>query len=353
MLHRPEGGPLITYFTLGAGWAEGPGDWKFHHAFQDQKIDWARQITRMKAIPGVGLAPFQLPLGPLPEEIKSVDTEKSQGTGHHLGDPRDRVLIKTLRRQILGLRDFGVTRFRTRGLIQDLPTWPPSLPGTTSTLRPFYESLRKGMGEKSTWICSEPALGAVSGLVDTVQLSSTPPTDWKSLRDEIVRPYAGWFWLHNRAFAVAQADLALASTSLDGATGKGFTLDEARTWCAYLIVTGGPVFWSDRIGSLSPPLRRLLLQTLRHAGGEAGIPQDLLRYDLPSRWLRREKGRTYLGLFNWSDQKKTLAVNARAVRELAKRPAVQDLFTGESHRIDLGTLTVTLRPHQSFLTLID
>jgi hypothetical protein len=348
-----EGAAHITTFTLGEGWESGLGDWSFRADFSDQKHTWVRQLTRMQAIPGLTLAPFRLPPGPLPIGVHSLAPLPQKPPACLLADPRDEALNLQLTSQLRDLTQAGVTCFRTRGLTPDLPTWPADVPPPNPFLRPVYQKLRRALGKKSLWISDERALAATAGRVDILQLALGAPRNWETVREKIVRPYANWFWLHNNAWTLCQAGLRLTGTTLDGAAGKGFNMDEARSWCTYLILTGGPIIWRDTPSSLPPELRDLILRTLQHAGGKAGLPLDYLSTPLPERWIRREGKRTYIGFFNWSDAEKAVTLSGREFPTLAKRRVVKDLFTDEVHRIDLGTLTVTLRPHQSFCTVID
>ncbi len=119
--------------------------------------------------------------------------------------------------------------------------------------------------------------------------------------------------------------------------GNEFSATEAATWANLLAVIGGNLILSDRIAHLNELGVQILADAFDIAA-ECGRPRHL-KDDrrLPSVW---ESERS-LVVINWEDEERTLTV-----------PDVKrELISKSAFSLENGTLTVTLKPHESFAAL--
>ncbi len=119
--------------------------------------------------------------------------------------------------------------------------------------------------------------------------------------------------------------------------GEKFSKDEATTWANLLAVVGGNLILSDRIAHLNDLGVQIIADSFELAS-ECGRPRHL-KDDrrLPSVW---ESERSMV-VINWEDEARTITV-----------PDVKhELISKTEFELKDGTLTVTLKPHQSFAAL--
>jgi len=127
----------------------------------------------------------------------------------------------------------------------------------------------------------------------------------------------------------------------------GFTKIEARTWANYLIATGGMVNWSDDPNTISDEGYQIVKKTFEHGSGNMGIPLDYEKTTLPAKWVRREKDRIYVSLFNWGDKRIKITVTGDEVPELKNGTTGADVLTGQVFDVKSNRLEADLEPHAS------
>lgn len=119
--------------------------------------------------------------------------------------------------------------------------------------------------------------------------------------------------------------------------GDQFSAVEAETWANLVAISGGNIFLSDRISALNERGIAILQKALALAGEE--VRPRYCREDarLPSVW----QGDRALLLINWEDVPRTLSVSRVFLPFRAEK----------SYLLDGDTLTVSLRPHESFAAI--
>lgn len=119
--------------------------------------------------------------------------------------------------------------------------------------------------------------------------------------------------------------------------GNQFTAIEAETWANLVAVIGGNIFLSDRMSALNEKGISIIENALKIAGN-MGKPRHLKSDEKrPSVW---ESERSIV-VINWADEEKTLIVP----------DVLSELEANKPFNLENGTLTVTLKPHESFSAL--
>ncbi len=352
-----NGASYISYYILKEGWNNDIGDWSFNAGFSSINPNWSKSVKKAKAIPGISISPFKISktlnkTAKLPVlEIKKIENSK-----YSICDPSTEVFIKNSCRQFYRLVNLGIKLFRVRGITSDISLEDKhiSLKDNSFTMESAliytYSAIRKITGNNTLLLSDEKAIYSTAGNIDILQAGLTAPSDWIEIREKIVRKNAFRFWMHDTIYLIAQAPLNFGSKS--SPTKVRLTLDELRSWCSYLVITGGPIFIENNVEDLSSEKQKLMLITLKHSGGNAGSPIDILKNNLPEKWIRRESDKVYIALINWSDKTKEILLDYNQVRELALKTKLTDIFTNKPQQINTGVLKINLKPHQSFCTII-
>ena len=88
-------------------------------------------------------------------------------------------------------------------------------------------------------------------------------------------------------------------------------------------------------------------KTFAHGSGNRGIPLDYEITTMPAQWVRREKDRIYIGLFNWGNQPVKISVSNQEIPELQAGVFGTDVLTEQKFIVKAGRIEVDLEPHAS------
>jgi len=228
-------------------------------------------------------------------------------------------------------------------------------------LRQGLKLIRDAIGDDAFLLGGGAPLGPAVGLVDGMRIGPDVSTSWEpllqedlsapgtanALRNSIARAYT-----HRRLWA-AYPDCLLARPR---GNNSQLTLYEARTLSTIIILTGGMLLDSDRVGDL-PPSRLTMLRQMLPPTDQAAYPLDLFERDLPEILIlpvERPWGRWWLaGLINWDAHTRSIEIDIGALGLPPGRYHVYDqwraMYLGETD----GTLPLPYqRPHETLLLLL-
>jgi len=357
--------PLLRNYILDNGWKQNYGDWVFNRErFPGGAEAWASYVFSKGFVPGVWLAPtWETP--ELAARNAFPNYGPTQGGTYTAAvemDPSVLEFRKNVSDQVKALRASGIRYFKTDFLSGSYwrytqgekfrdSKYPPE-----RVLREFMIELRMAMGDDAYWLACGTVIAPCAGLVDAARIGADIKPKWDYLLG-IVHRNAARFWMHNHLWDNDQDFLIIRGEKYskrgfirpasEDIPARGFTGNEAETWCNYLVISGGPITWSDDPQEITPEGIEIVRRTLLHGGGNAGIPLDLQTEELPTKWVRRESGHIYLGLFNWSEGSKTLRMTQAEVPELKQIMVAMDILHDRKFMIIHGTLELTLAPHSS------
>jgi hypothetical protein len=189
-------------------------------------------------------------------------------------------------------------------------------------------------------------LGASIGLVDGIRIGIDSGRSWPGILANVNTSTAMYF-LHGRVWHNDPDVLYLD---------KSFTLDQVRSFASWLAVTGQMVMVSEWLPDVPPERMEIVRRTIPNHNLRAR-PLDLFE-TFPARiWhLRSGEGdsrRDVLGVFNWDDKPRTIAVELARLG-LSERSVAFDFWydrlvpvSGRSLRLDLAPRScrmLVLRP---------
>jgi len=114
--------------------------------------------------------------------------------------------------------------------------------------------------------------------------------------------------------------------------GEDFSYDEAKFWCASILMTGSSVILSDRMTALNEKGLMLIKKTLDYADFKSAVP-DACGANLPSVW--RKDGWIYI--FNYSEEEKEFCVSADG--------KYTEIFDDKEYEARDGFLNIKLKAH--------
>jgi hypothetical protein len=364
----PAGRSILPNYVLDNGWEVQYGDWSFNQKrFPEGARAWAGWVAGKGLVPGVWLAPTWETPG-LAARNGFPNYGPTQGGTYTNAveiDPSVREFREQLLAQIKSLRAAGFHYFKTDFLSGSYwrytqganfrdSKYPPE-----RVLREFMVELRQAIGP-DYWLACGTVIAPCAGLVDAARIGGDIKPKWDYVVGTVQRNAArfwmhGHFWSNDQDFLIIRGQQyskpGFIKPAVEDIPAPGFTGDEAETWCNYLVISGGPITWSDDPQGITSAGLEIVRRTLLHGGGAGGIPLDLQTTDLPTQWVRRDRGNIYLGLFNWSDRPQTLRLTTAEVPELKNMKSVRDIFHDREFAVRDGVLEVTLQPHASVCVL--
>lgn len=118
--------------------------------------------------------------------------------------------------------------------------------------------------------------------------------------------------------------------------GEDFSYNEAKFWCATILMSGSSVILSDRMTALNEKGLYLIKKTLEYADFKCAVP-DVCSAELPTVW--RKDGWIYI--FNYSEEERTFSVTAEG--------KYSEIFDECSYEAQDGLLKVCLSPHTALV----
>lgn len=355
------------YFVIDDGWFKGHGDWTAHAKKMPSGVDgWIEKVEANGLIPGCWIAPYLMD-GYVAEEhgFTLFDTSDKKGGAMETlkagsADITQPGVQEFYLDQIRGLRESGFKFFKTDFLRNGYRSprdyshskWPAE-----KVMYDYHVKIREAIGDDAFWLACGTTFSSSATLADGARIGGDIKANWGHAQ-KIARWVGFSFWMHGNLwwndpdFLVVKGPETLKEGAVPHHTGNnripynGFSLDEARCLSTLIIASGGMMSWSDN-PELIPEALAVVEKTFDHAGGSMGIPLDFGIENIPGKWLRVDKDRSYIGLINWKDEVQEFDIDLSGYPEVAGSYETVDLFSGEKVLVKNGRISLTLPPHAS------
>jgi hypothetical protein len=191
-------------------------------------------------------------------------------------------------------------------------------PGTTTAraYRNAMRVIREAAGDQCFILgCAAPLFASLGPYIDanrmtpditrrTYTASQERPGYWELVKI-CAQAMAARYFLHPRAGFNDPDALVVRGHEPEGIVDDYTpTLDEARVWAGVVALSGGLLFYNDKLSELEEE-RRPLISQLFPVGPGVAVPLDYFNPDIPRFWKLsiEDNGRRWsvLGVFNWSD----------------------------------------------------
>jgi alpha-galactosidase len=225
-------------------------------------------------------------------------------------------------------------------------------------LRRGLEAIRRGAGPDAFLIgCGCPLLPAV-GVVDAMRIGpDVAPfwTNWLSrgpLRDRhgvstkhALRNILARAWMHRRWWLNDPDCLMVRDRR------TRLTYAEVRSLATIIALTDGLFVMSDRMDTLAPERRALLVRAQELAGGDANVP-DLFVRDLPELLVSRRRDHTLIAAFNFENHPARRRVDIATLAGGAG--SVTDVWSGARWPVHAGWVDFgEVAPHGCVVVRVD
>lgn len=225
-------------------------------------------------------------------------------------------------------------------------------------LRAGLEAVRRAAGEDTFLLGCGCPLGPAIGLVDAMRISADTARRWYPsykgieliFKSEKTFP-AARYACHNsltraafhRRWWINDPDCLLVRPDTD------LSLSEVQTIASIIALTGGSLFISDHLPAL-PPERLQIARCLLPLMGKRPYGLDWFDKETPEQVrldLHASSGSWYLaGLFNWSDQTRTMGLSLRDFNLPPGRYFAREFWSGTIHSLNTDDpLLVGIDPH--------
>lgn len=219
-------------------------------------------------------------------------------------------------------------------------------------------AMREGMGPDAYFLACGAYFGPCFGYIDGMRTGPDVSPQFAQYQKCAVFT-SGNFYFHGKIayndadyiVVRAAADQDKTLTPSEKKDGGDLALNEAWMWTHYAALCGGPRLNSDNLNTLRPERRDLFLFATAFPNAERYLPLDFWAHakddnDPPAVILTHAKGDAYLGLFNWTDKEKTIALAGitaaqfSAIAKVSASPSFPHQHFGDK-------LTVTLPARNS------
>jgi len=241
-------------------------------------------------------------------------------------------------------------------------------------MRKIIEPIRRAVGDDGKILACNYNFEGGTELVDDVRISSDIHPKWESVKTNVSSIATRYwsnrrFWINDPDFAVCRGDETSDDPDLhrmkpllvhvqpdDHQAEPKYFLDslvdlneaEAEVLLSLVIVSGGAINLSDNLPRLNPKGLNLVRKLLSAEKGDAAVPLDLFRTELPTLWIQKLPSKKHrVLLINWSDSAQEERINLGALNLPTNN--VTNFWSGESLRVTSGMVTVTLSPHACLL----
>ncbi|MDF2926255.1 MAG: alpha-galactosidase [Paenibacillaceae bacterium] len=204
-------------------------------------------------------------------------------------------------------------------------------PGTTTAraYRNAMKVIREAAGADCFILgCAAPLFTSMGNMIDANRMTpditrrnytvgQDRPSAWELVK-LCARTMAARYFLHGTAGFNDPDVLVIRGHEPEGISDDYTpTLDEARVWAGVVALSGGLLFYNDKLSGLEEE-RRPIVSQLFPVGPGAAVPVDFFHPDAPELWKLAVEGpggerRVILGLFNWEDHAKDMAVPLEAI----------------------------------------
>lgn len=357
---------LFNSIVIDGGYSRYFGKWEGDpKKFPNGMGNSAKVIKKYNFKPGIWLTPSFVS----PEIVKETGLPSfahpfNKSNPVRIFDPSDKKSNDYFLKQIGSFADAGYSYFKTDFLgtaYRIDRDYGSSDYAPERVLREYYQKIRNTIGQNTYWLACGSVPIPLVGLVDASRIGPDVAANWERSRNGIETKLIPRFWMHGNLFW-ADGDFlvvagegytkknqpihgVVASKTTDKAS--GYTKDEAKTWCNFLIITGGMLTWSDNPATISEEGLDVVKRAFKHGTGNMGIPLDYENTSMPVKWVRTEKDRIYIGLFNWGNTANKVVVDSKAIPELRNAKSGVDVLTNQIFEVVSERIEVSLQPRSS------
>ncbi|MEA4822630.1 MAG: glycoside hydrolase family 36 protein [Clostridiaceae bacterium] len=350
----------LRYFTLDDGWQAIQGDWypnfRFPHGLQAA----ADTIRAHGLIPGIWSAPLHVwtlcsyaqrrMTGYLRDEYSNPVTED----GMYVLDPTHPDTVDFIRSLYTRLYDAGFRLYKVDyvGCLRHVKYFYDKTVSQYEALRRLFSLIRECVHDSVIIGCSLP-VEAASPDADAGRTGIDIHITWNHVLWAMECYQHHWgehrrIWVNDIDFLVVRGqntDTDPQRNTIDPArytpnhsrwrSGEDFTLAEARSWAAVVLLTGGNMNLSDRLAVLNSEGRSIIEKALSLRSEDSAVPLDQFVRDYPCIW---KQGRRYI-VINFGESSETFTFSS-------VKP-MHELWTDAVFNPTDGQIFVTLSPHES------
>jgi alpha-galactosidase len=369
-----------TYFQLDDGWQKGTGDWSFRpDRFPSGGAGVAAQIAAAGLKPGLWIAPFLASPGSdvskahpdwlMPAEGGPIAAVAKDGETLDLTNPE---VLDHLGALFSGIKQDGFSWVKADFTYWDVLARPQKDPSLTNieAYRQGFRRLREALGP-DVFLLGIGIMGANVGVVDGMRLTldNGPKWDEASATSALDAPRAfkgtvrtgARRWFYQNRIWVNHDDLLFFRSWPDGGA-PALTLDESRTFAAWIGLSGGSVEIGDKLPDMAQkPAWIDTVRRLLPVYPEAATPLDVLSRDYPEVYRQKVSSPagawTNVGLFNWGTNRDLSATPPKAMPEETRSYLVPcegeclayEFWSGEFLGRQTGPFSVSVEPRRSKL----
>ncbi|RAV16068.1 hypothetical protein DQG23_29180 [Paenibacillus contaminans] len=385
----------VDYIVVDSGWflETGFGDWEPNGKFHYDMKRLADRITEAGFKPGLWFSPLLADSGskllrdhpdwvlrnngmpvagmnPNGSDVLELHEKNNVKYVLDLTNPDVLDYLRVLFRKVTrewGYRyiklDFLVRAlFTDRGNHSSLGRDQVYFPGmsTAAAYRNTMQVIREAAGDDCFILgCAAPLFASAGNLIDANRM--TPDITRRNYTANPVRPSA-WelvklcgrtmaarYFLHGKIGFNDPDVLVVRGHEPEGISDDYKpTPDEAKVWAGVVALSGGMLFYNDKLSELEED-RKPILRQLYPIGPAAAVPLDFFNPDVPERWKlavrRGDEQWTVLGVFNWGEECRDMTIDLESLGFAAEESVHGLEFWSRSYVSGCGRLTLpAVRP---------
>ena len=354
----------LRYFTLDDGWQAIQGDWYPNFRFPKGLTATAERIRQAGLIPGIWSAPLHVwtlcsyAQRRMTGYLRDEYGDPVQQWGMFVLDPTHPDTIAFVRDLYTRLYAAGFRLYKVDYLNAILQTkrFYDKTATPYGALRALFRLIRECVHDSVIIGCSLPAEAACPE-ADCGRTGIDIHINWNHACWAMESLQNRWgehnrIWVNDIDFLVVRGrdtDNDPQRNTLDPArhnpgrgrwrSGEDFSLDEARSWAAMVLLSGGNVNLSDRLAVLNEAGLDILRKVFSARVNETAVPQDPFMDRYPCVWKQGDR----CILIHFGETDRTFTVPSDRTRK--------ELWTERIFEPENGCITVSLRPHESAVLL--
>ena len=334
--------------------------------FRKEKRGWAKIVNSAGMQPGVWISPFWSNKDMVDKYNMTVQEEVPNHVIRYRVDPSDPNVRKYVIERFRELSASGYRYFKIDFLAlayTDKPfkysKFPPE-----RVIREFLLEIRKAIGPDAFLLGCSTVIAPCAMICDGGRIMADITENWNVTKGIYLR-IAYRYWMNGALFNtdpdffVGRGPQTLKEGAFPGyalESGdrqyEGFDYTKAKTWATMCFALGGHVNWADQPAGVKKEIWDLAATLVQLGPGKPGVPLDLMDTEQPTKWLRKNNGKTYLVFINTADTAINVTVTAKEVKELSGKHVLTDIFTKEQIQHNGGDFSVRLNPYDSKCLLI-
>jgi len=369
------------------GWQYCYGEWEANALFPSGMESLAKSLRKMGFTPGLWFAPTIIEphsrIAQLHPKMLAMGRSGIPCLSYSCMERRGFILDPTVKKSQAWLEElfhryksYGFDYFKLDFLASTLsaPRFADSSVPHGKIMRKIIEPIRRAVGNESRILACNYHFEGGAELVDDVRISSDIHPRWDSVKANVTSIATRFwsnqrFWTNDPDFAVCRGNETSDDPDLhrlkphlvhvrpdDENADPGYYLSslvglneiEAKVLLSLVMMSGGAINLSDNLPQLNARGLALVRQIVSAEKGEAAIPLDLFRSELPIVWVQKLPSRRHrVLLVNWSDASRELSVDLAALNLPTQN--ISDFWTGEPLHITSGKIVMELPAHGCLL----